>query len=130
MLLDVTEALVPEGAGWFSGGGKASCERLRVLCNQAKQVLAAVQAGAGNKTGSKAQQRARQKLERIQLDGLLASLGDWADALQGFGSALAAALPSRFGCNWPGCVRLSGVSEGYGLVRGQACVCGGCRQAR
>ena len=130
MLLDATEALVPEGAGWFSGGGKASCERLRVLCNQAKQVLAAVQAGAGNKTGSKAQQRARQKLERIQLDGLLASLGDWADALQDFGSALAVSLPSRFGCNWPGCVRLSGVSEGYGLVRGQACVCGGCRQAR
>jgi hypothetical protein len=61
---------------------------------------------------------------------VLDSLRLWADALQCFGSALAAALPSRFGCNWPGCVRLSGVSEGYGLVRGQACVCGGCRHAR
>ena len=57
-------------------------------------------------------------------------LNAFVDALQGYGSALAAAVASRFGCNWPGCVRLSGVSEGYGLVRGQACVCGGCRQAR
>jgi hypothetical protein len=60
----------------------------------------------------------------------LAALKAFVDALQGYGSALAAAVASRFGCNWPGCVRLSGVSEGYGLVRGQACVCGGCRQAR
>jgi hypothetical protein len=66
------------------------------------------------------------KLAAVLLWGLKA----FADKLQGYGSALAAALPSRFGCNWPGCVRLSGVSEGYGLVRGQACVCGGCRQAR
>jgi hypothetical protein len=61
---------------------------------------------------------------------LLGELRALADALQGYGPALAAAVPSRFGCNWPGCVRLLGVSEGYGLVRGQACVCGGCRQAR
>jgi hypothetical protein len=69
-----------------------------------------------------------------ELDGLqsalLGSLGPLADALQVYGSVLAAVLPSRFGCNWPGCVRLSGVSEGYGLVRGQVCVCGGCRHAR
>ena len=68
--------------------------------------------------------------QRHKLLALLVQLHALADALQGFGSALAASLPSRFGCNWPGCVRLLGVSEGYGLVRGQACVCGGCRQAR
>jgi hypothetical protein len=68
--------------------------------------------------------------QRHKLLALLVQLHALADALQGFGSALAASLPSRFGCNWPGCVRLSGVSEGYGLVRGQACVCGGCTQAR
>jgi hypothetical protein len=63
----------------------------------------------------------------VELLGLLYVL---AEVIESFGSALAASLPSRFGCNWPGCVRLSGVSEGYGLVRGQACVCGGCRHAR
>jgi hypothetical protein len=73
--------------------------------------------------------QAIEELEGLQ-SALLRSLGPLADALQGYGSALAAWVPSRFGCNWPGCVRLSGVSEGYGLVRGQACVCGGCRQAR
>jgi hypothetical protein len=78
--------------------------------------------GAGGETGIYTQ--------AIQRRAVLDSLRIWAEHLKRFGSALAAALPSRFGCNWPGCVRLSGASEGYGLVRGQACVCGGCRQAR
>jgi hypothetical protein len=70
------------------------------------------------------------KTQKVVRDGFLGSLHRWADQLTSIGSALSASVPSRFGCSWPGCVRLSGVSEGYGLVRGQACVCGGCRQAR
>jgi hypothetical protein len=38
---------------------------------------------------------------------LLESVANLAHALQSFGAALAASVPSRFGCNWPGCVRLS-----------------------
>jgi hypothetical protein len=69
-------------------------------------------------------------IQKVMQTTVLNSLPRWADQLGSIGSALAASVPSRFGCNWPGCVRLSGVSEGYGLVRGQACVCGSCRQAR
>jgi hypothetical protein len=71
-------------------------------------------------------QQPQDVVEKVSL-GYLDTL---ADGLQSFVGAVTGAVPSRFGCNWPGCVRLEGVSEGYGLVRGQACVCGGCGMAR
>jgi hypothetical protein len=54
---------------------------------------------------------------------LVSNLKDVADLI-------CAGLPSRFCCNAPGCVNLSAVIEGFGLVRGPGCVCGGCGQAR
>ena len=42
------------------------------------------------------------------------------------GDLLCAALPNRYFCNNPGCRNAAGVSAGFGLVRGAACVCGGC----
>jgi hypothetical protein len=42
------------------------------------------------------------------------------------GAALCAALPNRYFCNNPACGNAAGVSAGFGLVRGAACVCGGC----
>jgi hypothetical protein len=116
--------------GWGSLGGVGQRRRLSELYGSTDSLLDAVLPANRTKTGSKAQRRSQEKAAKGLKDGLLVNVGGWADALQGLASALAAAVPSRFGCNWPGCVRLSGVSEGYGLVRGQACVCGGCRQAR
>jgi hypothetical protein len=90
-----------------------------------KDMLAGLKGKTGGPSAWVPDAYARPKVAALQ-----GQLSAFVDALQGYGSALAASLPSQFGCNWPGCVRLSGVSEGYGLVRGQACVCGGCRQAR
>jgi len=42
------------------------------------------------------------------------------------GATLCAAVPSRHCCNNPGCTNLGTVSSGFALVRGAACVCGGC----
>jgi hypothetical protein len=67
-----------------------------------------------------------QDMEKVPLG----YLGTLADGLLDFVSTVTGAVPSRFGCNWPGCVRLEGVSESYGLVRGKACVCGGCGVGR
>jgi hypothetical protein len=39
-------------------------------------------------------------------------------------------VPSRYCCNSLGCSSLACVSEGFALVRGSSCVCGGCKQAR
>jgi hypothetical protein len=39
---------------------------------------------------------------------------------------LLSSLPSRFHCNNCDCTSLSTVSEGFALVRGSSCVCGGC----
>jgi hypothetical protein len=97
-------------------------DSIQVTLQSLLSVSAAIR--AGNKADSTI-------LQGLELGcELLESLGNWAEHLKRFGDVVAAALPSWFGCNWPGCVRLSGVSEGYGLVRGHACVCGGCRQAR
>jgi hypothetical protein len=49
-----------------------------------------------------------------------------ASVLLKLGAGLCAALPSRFGCNNPICSNVGGVSEGFSLVRGQACICSGC----
>jgi hypothetical protein len=120
-------------AGTNSLGLDAARQRVERLHPSTKKLMDAVVrdmlAGLKGKVGGTSawvpDASARPKVLALQRE-----LSAFVDALQGYGSALAAAVASRFGCNWPGCVGLSGVSEGYGLVRGQACVCGGCRQAR
>jgi hypothetical protein len=125
-LIEEGYAIVVQGLGGKQEVGlHAKRSGLLTKTSSAGTLLQLVLAGLQTKSKSVAG-----SLQRQQQLALLGELGGLADALQGYGSALTAALPSRFGCNWPGCVRLSGVSEGYGLVRGQACVCGGCRQAR
>jgi hypothetical protein len=42
------------------------------------------------------------------------------------GEDLCAVLPNRYFCNNPGCRNAAGVSAGFALVRGAACVCGDC----
>jgi hypothetical protein len=49
-----------------------------------------------------------------------------AAALKAASKALAAAVPCSYTCNYWGCRNLSTVSEGFALVRGKGCVCGGC----
>ena len=39
---------------------------------------------------------------------------------------LLSSLPSWYRCNNFDCARLGTVSEGFALVRGRSCVCGGC----
>jgi uncharacterized membrane protein YgcG len=46
--------------------------------------------------------------------------------LKSVGEDLCAVLPNRYFCNNPGCRNAAGVSAGFALVRGAACVCGGC----
>jgi hypothetical protein len=46
--------------------------------------------------------------------------------LKAASKALAAAVPCSYACNNWGCRNLSTVSEGFALVRGKGCVCGGC----
>lgn len=58
--------------------------------------------------------------------GLLTALSGVAGALQAASSALAAAVPCSYTCNNLSCSNLSTVSEAFALVRGKACVCGGC----
>jgi hypothetical protein len=49
------------------------------------------------------------------------------DLLQGLGELLCAVLPGASCCNNPVCRNLGTVSEAFALVRGKACVCGGCQ---
>jgi hypothetical protein len=49
-----------------------------------------------------------------------------ADGLRAVGEALLAGLPCAYTCNYPYCSNFSTVSEGFALVHGKACVCGGC----
>jgi hypothetical protein len=46
--------------------------------------------------------------------------------MKSVGEDLCAVLPNRYFCNNPGCRNAAGVSAGFALVRGAACVCGGC----
>jgi hypothetical protein len=85
---------------------------------------------AGNPTIAAATQTLLQQSDEYLKDATLGCVLALAQMLQGFVDALTGAVPSRFGCNSPRCLRLEGVSEGYGLVRGKACVCGGCGMAR
>jgi hypothetical protein len=58
--------------------------------------------------------------------GFQMSADNFAGILYDIGLLLCAQLPSRFCCNHPACSSLSTASEGFLLVRGQSCVCGGC----
>jgi hypothetical protein len=51
---------------------------------------------------------------------------DYPDLLQDLGVLLCARHPSRFCCNDPDCNNVATTSEGFMLVRGKACACGGC----
>jgi hypothetical protein len=57
---------------------------------------------------------------------LLPQLPALAASLKAAGAMLCSALPCSFFCNNPACVNVSGLSEGFMLVRGKACICGGC----
>ena len=56
----------------------------------------------------------------------LTALGTASRELTSAGEYLCGALPNRYFCNNPGCRNAAGVSAGFGLVRGAACVCGSC----
>jgi hypothetical protein len=58
---------------------------------------------------------------------LIASL---AASLLKFANDISALLPSHFCCSYMGCTSLATVSEVHALVRGQACICAGCKAAR
>jgi hypothetical protein len=49
-----------------------------------------------------------------------------AKLLQEEGAEICSYWPGPFCCNNPLCTNLAGVSEGFALVRGKSCVCGGC----
>lgn len=53
-------------------------------------------------------------------------LGSVPKALQAAGRALCAVLPCSYCCNNPTCGNADTVSAAFALVRGKACVCGGC----
>jgi hypothetical protein len=54
------------------------------------------------------------------------SLAGYADSLQRHGALLCSLVTTRFCCNNPYCSSMATASEGFLLVRGQSCVCGGC----
>jgi hypothetical protein len=64
--------------------------------------------------------------EKRRSKAILAAFSGVAAALQAASSALAAAVPCSYTCNNNHCRNLSTVSEGFALVRGKGCVCGGC----
>jgi hypothetical protein len=61
---------------------------------------------------------------------LLDLMAAYAWCLDRTAALLCSLLPSRFCCNKPACSSLSTASEGFLLVRGQSCVCGGCLMGR
>lgn len=54
------------------------------------------------------------------------AVGDFGEVLYALGEALCAQLPTRFCRNNPYCDNVATASEAFCLVRGAACVCGGC----
>jgi hypothetical protein len=72
----------------------------------------------------------QQRQQRLQHYGLVwqsaSSLFIVSQGLKDAGESLCAALPTRCFCNNPACRNAAGVSAGFALVRGAACVCGGC----
>jgi uncharacterized membrane protein YgcG len=71
------------------------------------------------------QQQILQRQEGPALQAFLA-LSKASSTLKYTGKLLCEALPNRYFCNNPGCRNAAGVSAGFALVRGAACVCGGC----
>jgi hypothetical protein len=72
-----------------------------------------------------------QKQRRRQQHGIparkgLVALRNASRELRSAGGLLCAALPKRYFCNNLGCRNATGVSAVFALVRGAACVCGGC----
>lgn len=59
-----------------------------------------------------------------------ANLEPLAAALDVLAQLLVVVVPSRYCCNSPRCSSLATISEGFALVRGSSCVCGGCQQVR
>jgi hypothetical protein len=92
-------------------------ERLRLKHHKAK-ILALVE--------NEAQRRLHYDRLHAQVESYMWVLELCGDCLQRAGAMLCALLPSRFCCNNPYCSSLSTASEGFLLVRGQSCVCGGC----
>jgi uncharacterized membrane protein YgcG len=70
-------------------------------------------------------QQILQQQEGPALQGFLA-LNYASSGLKFVGNLLCEAIPNRYFCNNPGCRNAAGVSAGFALVRGAACVCGGC----
>jgi uncharacterized membrane protein YgcG len=64
--------------------------------------------------------------DRRTCKAIVTALSGVAAALKAASSTLAAAVPCSYTCNNWGCRNLSTVSEGFALVRGKGCVCGGC----
>ena len=75
---------------------------------------------------SQQQQQQQQRRRRHNSPAVKQALLDMSAGLSRAGAALCAALPNRYFCNNQGCRNAAGVSAGFGLVRGKACVCGGC----
>jgi hypothetical protein len=87
------------------------------------ELLAQVRALQGDNSSSSAPRGPQRKgLSPVIHNSLL----DVASGLGVAGEALCTALPTRFCCNNPSCSSTAGASAGFALVRGKACVCGGC----
>ena len=72
-----------------------------------------------------AHRRQRQQQQQEQRMLAEAAAGQCSE-LRAAAGALCAAVPNRFFCNNPACRSTAGVSAGFGLVRGEGVVCGGC----
>jgi hypothetical protein len=91
----------------------------------AKQRLALKLAEGRLQTWQKAE-RECQSVMQMPADGFFPLMVLYANCLSQMGATICAVLPTRFCCNNPACSSLSTASEGFLLVRGQSCVCGGC----
>jgi hypothetical protein len=107
------------------------CARLAEQAPEAEAALAAAEA-AGDTQGAKAASGPNMVVSNAQLQLLLATHAEGrrlADAFTSLGSALCAALPTKFACNHPACASCDQLSEQQ-LVGGKGSVCSGCRVAR
>lgn len=70
------------------------------------------------------------KLRRVKAllrSAPLADLRPLAPALDVLAQLLVLVVPSRYCCNSPRCSSLACISEGFAMVRGSSCMCGGCQ---
>jgi hypothetical protein len=77
-------------------------------------------------TSGQQQQQQQQRQQQHISPAVKQALMNLSAGLSWAGGLLCAALPNRYFCNNPGCRNVAGCSAGFGLVRGRACVCGGC----